>query len=34
MTYTTQDGIVMVQIAPHQYVNIDAAIKLGLWRKQ
>ena len=27
------DGAIMIEIAPHQFVNMEAAIKLGLWRK-
>jgi hypothetical protein len=34
LTYTTDYGVVMVRVAPHQYVNLNAAINLGLWRKQ
>lgn len=26
------DGVIMVEVAPHQYVNITAAIAFGLYR--
>lgn len=31
-TYVRDDGVTMVEVAPHQYVNITAAIAFGLYR--